>query len=245
MQTQSQSAWTSGIQRWLFLLFFKQRQNFPPTCEQSDYAVFSWIHWAHLSTCMLQTKFLAKNPPTQDLRTPCFSGLLERIVFPNTAQGRKHCVTLHSSQNKEWPLLALTPVCAPQAWTPANPSAIYRCKRGSGDTSGSQSFPTKSRIEKCARQQNYKSLSHNFSRKHLALTGTTSTCPCYANLVTCKHWSTLDREGHCQKISPSTFVFVAATSGEEITAKHLPLGRALLGSILEAEMQTPYALLKL
>lgn len=124
-----------------------------------------------------------KRTPTQDLRTPCFSGLLERIVFPNTAQGRKHFVMLHSSQNKEWPLLALTPACVLQAWTP-NISAIYRCTRGSGDTSGSQSFPIEPETEKCARQQNYKSLGHNFNRKHSALIGIASSHPCYANPVT-------------------------------------------------------------
>lgn len=75
-------------------------------------------------------------------------------------------------------------LCALQARTPENPPAIYRCKRGCGDTSGSQNFPIKSGIEKCARQQNSKSLCHNFSRKHSALIGTASNRPCYANPLT-------------------------------------------------------------
>lgn len=145
---------------------------------------------------------------------------------------------------EERPFLAPAPACALQTWTATNTSALYRCRRGSGDTSGSQSFPFKPRIEKSARQQNYKLLDHNSSRKHSALISIASSHPCYANPASCERWSALDR-GPLWENSPSTFVFTAATSGEEITAKLLPLSRTLLGWVWEAEMQSPHARWKL
>jgi len=69
--------------------------------------------------------------------------------------------------------------------------------------------------------------------------------PCYANPAALSTAAPVTGEGHCQKWSPLTFVFTAATAGEGIPAKHPPYSRAPLGSVFRAGIHAPYAVLQL